>query len=344
MGGSSFSRDDYNSRSTYRAAASIPVFKHDDDIKTGKVVASVHPSLDPFGVKIREARDSDAHPVSVPVAIMLDTTGSMQEVPRMIEKALPKLMGHFLEDKASGKKYLGEGYPAILISAVDDFDAMSMGGSSKGTLQVGQFESGMEIDQNLENLWLTGNGGGTYHESYELGLYFMARHTAHDHMDKRGRKGHLFIIGDEHAYADVGADEVKSVIGDTLESDITLEEILEEAQEMYHVFFVIPNMTSYYDDKNLEKWWVQRLGQQNVLKLEDPSKICELIVSAVAICEEHVGLDEIVSDGVGAGVDGALVPLARQVMYAKNADNHPTAYSASALPEVKGDAGGSERL
>jgi hypothetical protein len=189
MGGSSFSRDDYKARRVSYASMGTKDFHYDHDIRTGKTAARVHDSLSPKGVKIREARDSEAHPVSVPIAVLFDTTGSMSAVPEMLQKDLCKLMGYFLDDKASGKKYLGDGYPAIMVGAVDDYDAMyytRMAG--EGCLQVGQFESGLEIDDNLGNMWLTGRGGGTYDESYQLGLYFMARHTAHDHMDKRNKK------------------------------------------------------------------------------------------------------------------------------------------------------------
>lgn len=324
MGGSSFSRDDYAARATYRSTTGTPVFAHTAAIHTGKTKAAVHPSLDPFGVVLREARDSDAHPVTVPIAILLDVTGSMQQVPPMIEAKLAKLMGHFLEDKASGKKYLGEGYPSIMVGAVDDYDALG----GKGCLQFGQFESGMEIDQNLENIWLTGNGGGTYHESYELGLYFMARHTVHDHLNKRVRKGYMFIIGDEHSYSVVKKSEIKEIIGDTLQADIQFADILTEVQAMYHVFFVIPNMTNHYHDRKLETWWVERLGQQNVLKLENPEKICELIVGAVAICEEHVGVADLVADGIH---DNALVPLGAA---SGTSGAGITQYSAAGLPDV----------
>ena len=67
-------------------------------------------------------------------------------------------------------------------------------------LQVGQFESDNRMDENLENMILEGGGGGQKTESYELALYFMARHTAIDCYAKRGRRGYLFVIGDEMAY------------------------------------------------------------------------------------------------------------------------------------------------
>lgn len=334
MGGSYFHKSDYDDRVKTRALHSTPVMAYTHDIKTGRTKAAVHKDLDPKGVKMRESRDSDAHPVTVPIAILLDVTGSMQHVPEIIEAALPKLMGHFLEDKASGKKYLGDGYPAILIGAVDDYDAMR----GDGCLQIGQFESGMEIDQMIEKIWLTGNGGGTYEESYQLGVYFLARHSVHDHWEKRGKKGYLFIIGDEHAYLKVKKTEVADIIGDDLQADIPLKDILAEAQERYHVFFIIPNMTSHYSDPKLLKDWQALLPQQNVLKLEDPSKICELIASAVAICEEYVGLDDLVNDGVAEAIDGALVPLS------KDKDGGLAKYSAAGLPSVPGTAGGTERL
>lgn len=341
MGNTTFSRDDYAARTSTRAATAkakgigiaSASFAYDHSIKTGAAKAEVHASLKPFKVN-RECRDSAAHPLSIPIAVFLDTTGSMAQVPGMIQAKLPHLMGCFLDDKASGKKYLGDGYPAILIGAVDDYDAMTYSGhAGDGALQAGQFESGIEIDDNLTNLWLTGNGGGTYHESYELALYFAARHTVHDHYDKRGRKGYLFLIGDEHAYADVKKKEASDILGDAIEADIPFEAILHEAQERYHVFFIIPNMTSYYGDKGLEKWWVDRLGQQNVLKLDDPDKICEMIVAAVAICEEHIGIDDITAD-LGADAT-ALVPLSK---LGHGLDR----FSAAGLPATS--TGGTDRL
>jgi len=345
MGGTNYLKSDYDARLSYRSATArskgIPladaIFVHSADIRDGKTTAKVHDSLSPKGVKIRESRDSDVHPVTVPIAVILDTTGSMGTVPGIIQGKLNSLMGCFLDDKASGKKYLGEGYPAILIGAVDDYEAQRHY-KHEGTLQVSQWESGIEVDNNLTNLWITQNGGGTYEESYDLGLYFMARHTAHDNWDKRRRKGYVFMIGDEHAYAaGVSKAQVKDIIGDTLQANISLKEIIAEVQERYHLFFIIPNLSSHYHDTSLERYWVNLLGQQNVIKLEDPGKICECIVSAVAIGEEHVGLDELLADGVATGLDGALVPFAKAM-------GEVSKYDAGELPVIAGAAGETERL
>jgi len=338
MGSSSYSRADYDARVKHRASTGTPVFKHSADIAAGKMRASVDPKLNPFGAKLRESRDSDAHPVTVPIAVIMDTTGSMQEVPSILEARLSKLMGAFLEDKASGKKYLGDGYPAIMIGAVDDFNAMRGAfGSPEGTLQVGQFESGIEIDNDLERLWLTGHGGGTYEESYELAMFFVAWHTVHDHWDKRGRKGYLFIIGDEHPYPTITVERVKAVIGETIEADLSLKYVLDGVRERYHVFFIIPNLTSHYRDEKLQRDWIELLGQQFVLRLEEPEKVCEMIAGAVALTEEYVGLDELCADGIVDGaINNALVPLAQA---AKSIDK----FSAVGLPQI-GTTGGADRI
>lgn len=336
MGGTTFSRDTYAARTSMRYATAKKkgilytdaVFSHDRDVRDGRA-SGAHNTLDPKGVAVRESRDSDAHPVSVPIIVCLDTTGSMMSVPAMIQAELPKLMGRFLDDKASGNRYLGEGHPAVMVAAVDDHDAMR---GESGTLQVGQFESGIEVDDNISNLWMTGHGGGTYDESYELMLWFAAQHTVHDHWEKRKRKGYLFFIGDEHAYDPVRAERVRNVIGSGAQ-DVPLKDVVAQVQERYHVFFIIPNMTLHYNDPELHRYWSDLLGQQYAIRLEDPQAICDTIVSAVAICEEHFGIADLEADGVA--VSNALVPLA---------EAGAEVASLAGLPFVPGSSGGTERL
>lgn len=122
MGGSNYSSTDHSARSAYRKATGAPTFAHSAAVAAGRVAKAVHKDLDPKET-FRVSRDSDLHPVTVPIMVIMDTTGSMQRVPEILEAKLSNLMGVFLNDKASGKKYLGEGYPAILIGAVDDYDA-----------------------------------------------------------------------------------------------------------------------------------------------------------------------------------------------------------------------------
>ena len=86
------------------------------------------PSLDAYRATVREARDSDEHPNSTPIAVLFDVTGSMLNVPQTLQRRLPDLLGLLTRG----------GYaqdPQILVGAIGDdvFDAVP--------LQIGQFES-----------------------------------------------------------------------------------------------------------------------------------------------------------------------------------------------------------
>ncbi len=227
MGSTRWSDDHYKDRARMRAETGKDAFEHDHAIKEGTVEARVHDKMNPRGVRIRESRDSTAHPESHAVAVLFDVTGTMQTVPRILQQNLPRLMGLLIR-----KGYLE--HPQILIGAIGDATC------DTAPLQVGQFESGIEIEEDLGKLFLEGGGGGQITESYELAMYFMARHTAIDCLEKRSKRGYLFIIGDEAPYPKVKRHEVKAVIGDTLQADIPIEEMIEELERTYDVYYVIP--------------------------------------------------------------------------------------------------------
>ena len=125
---------------------------------------------------------------------------------------------------------------------------------------MGQFESGNEIENDLNHLYLEGGGGGQKQESYELGLYFLARKARIDCLEKRGKRGYAFIIGDEMPYEKVSRREVRRVFGDTLQSDIPLRQILNEAEEKFEIYSILPNLTSYYNDAEVVDCWQGLFG------------------------------------------------------------------------------------
>jgi hypothetical protein len=293
MGTTRWSDDHYHDRAKLRRRTGKDAFEHDHAIRTGAAQAAVHPKMNPRGVAVRESRDSAAHPESHAVAVLFDVTGSMQGVPRVLQAHLPQLMGLLIR-----KGYLD--HPQILTGAIGDATC------DTAPLQVGQFESGIEIEEDLGRLYLEGGGGGHITESYELALYFMARHTAIDCFEKRRRRGYLFVIGDEIPYPKVKRTEVAAVIGDGLQGSVPVERVVAELRQTYDVYHVLPQMTNNWDNPTVHRRWAELLGQ-NALRLEEPAGICELIASTIGVTEGKVDLEHVTDDlrETGASTDVA---------------------------------------
>lgn len=332
MGGSRWSDDFYRDREDDRKRTGASAFAYDKSLKSNPRAKKVaHGKMSPYRVT-RESRDSAAHPESVAIGVVFDVTGSMGGIPVQLQKKLPQLMGLLLR-----KGYVQD--PQILFGAVGDYFSDSV------PLQVGQFESGIEMDDDLGRLYLEGGGGGTYEESYDLALYFFARHTSIDCWDKRGKKGYLFLIGDEKPYPSTSQEQIATVIGDDLQEGLEIEAILREARERYHVFFVIPRGASHGADPELKKRWSKLVGPQNVIMLDDPDAVCEAIGVAIGLCEGTADVDTVEEDLVSTGaaaslaksVAGALAPLAKSTAIVHVA-------KGPALPSKRGKSSNVERL
>ena len=306
MGTTAWSDAHYQHRAARLRAARRSAFGYDEDIRAQRVAAGVNRLMDPRRLKggRRESRDSKQHAQSNAVTVLFDVTGSMQEVPRILQENLCTLFGLLLR-----RGYLDD--PAVLVGGIGDATC------DLAPLQVGQFESGNEIEDDLSRLYLEGGGGGQQMESYELALYFLARKTAIDCYEKRGKRGYAFLIGDEKPYRRVKRREVEDVFGDKLEADIPIRKIIKEAREKYEIYYILPNMTSYYRDPRIVKCWQGLLGQ-NVLRLDNPAGISELIGSTIGLAEAAISWSGLSSELRGAGasrkvakaVCSALAPVA----------------------------------
>jgi hypothetical protein len=272
MGSGRWSTNVYDENNRLKAAAGKGAFDYSDRLhRSSRSTWRVHASLDPKGCRFRESRDSVEHPESTAIAVMFDVTGSMGSVPVTLQTKLPELLGLLLR-----KGYVTD--PHILFGAIGDATCDQI------PLQVGQFESDNRMDENLENIFLEGGGGGQRTESYELAMYFMARHTDIDCWNKRGHKGYLFIIGDEMAYSTVKKNEVRGILGDGLERDLSTADLVRELRQRYHVFYILPKTASYGGDKTILGSWRKLLGE-TVLELEEAEAVCETIALTIGMME-----------------------------------------------------------
>lgn len=329
-GKTNYSEDEFKARAKVRVDTGAPTFKHHDDIRRGKVARAVHASLSPRSVTVREARDSDLYPETIPVSLGNDLTGSMQSTPIVMQAEEPKLMGMFLKKKVEDKRFIGSGYPAIQIAGIDDYEAIG----GEGALQLSQFEHDIKIDEALTNLWLTGMGGNNEGESYDLWLYALARKTQFDHWDKRHKKGHAILLADEPFFQSLSAIAVKAVFGDVLQGDIPMAVLVHEVMERWHLNILMLNQTSHFRSPTVINNWKRYVPEQHIVMLEDPTKMCNAIVSIVAMSEGASTLGELVEAGiVNSDVTRqALVPLSKATA------------AMVKLPAVGGAAGGTSRL
>jgi hypothetical protein len=321
MGSGIWSTDVYDAASRYRAATGGSAFAYSDS-----GARTVHPKLDPHGVTVRESRDSDEHPDSLAIAVLFDVTGSMGHVPRVLQTKLPQLLGLLLR-----KGYATD--PQILFGAIGDATC------DRAPLQIGQFESDNRMDDDLGRIVLEGGGGGQMTESYELAMYFMARHTAIDCYAKRGRRGYLFIIGDEMAYSRVKSREVRGIIGDETE-DIPLRQIVSEVRRMYDTYYLLPAGSAYAGNARVLGFWRKLLGQ-NAIELDDLDAVCETIALTVGLGEDTIDLDRGLDDLREFGADDAAATVSRALATVGAGRG---SVASSTLPAVPADPDNISRL
>lgn len=232
--------------------------------------------LDPRGVAIRESRDSAVNPESTAIIVGLDVTGSMGVIADTIARDGLKVLFTEIYDRKPVTD------PHIMFMGIGDVAA-----NDSAPLQVSQFEGGIEVADQLVNLYLEHGGGGNSTESYTLPWYFAAMHTSIDCFEKRGKRGYLFTVGDEEPPEVLLARELQRVLGEG-QSDLTTAQLLDMVGRTYHVFHVIVEQGDHCRNmvsrNSVISKWRALLGQRTLL-LSDYTKLAEVIVSAIEVTE-----------------------------------------------------------
>lgn len=237
-------------------------------------------SMNPKGMKMRESRDSKDHPNSNPIIIGLDVTGSMGDLSTQIAKSsLNTLITDVYKNNSLPD-------PQICFAAIGDtyYD--------DSPFQVTQFESDIRIAEQLTDTYFEGGGGPNEGESYLLTWYFASRHTSCDAIEKRGKKGIIFTMGDEPDLHVIPKDSIKEVFGDDVQSDIDEKELFNETSKNWEIFHLITEH-GYHDFSTAEESWRDLLGQR-ALKVTDIKKIPEVIESTLEMLMGK-SVDEVVS-------------------------------------------------
>lgn len=276
---------------------------------------SIDVKLNPAGVTVRESRDSVEHPRSNALIVAFDVTGSMGQIPEQFARQkLGKLMKMLLDGK-----YIED--PQVLFAAIGDSY------SDQAPLQIGQFESGLEMDAWLTKIWLEKNGGGQKKESYGLAHYFAAKHTSTDCFEKRQKKGYLFTMGDELSW-DVPAAHVNRVFGYSPKENISIQQCISMAQEKYEVFHIVIAQGSHGKDPEVIKFWRALLGERALI-LDQVDAVCELLAVTVGLSERVFTLDKAIEELKSRGTSSVVIESVRSALlpFAKYLDGQ-TLYAA----------------
>lgn len=278
MGYSRWNASDWNSYSTSTKTKT-----------TDKIFSSrgMHKDLNPYGVAMRESKDSTLNPQSNAIIVGLDVTGSMG----MLADILAKEGLGVLVEEILNRKPVSD--PHIM--------AMGIGDAAYDTapLQVTQFEADITMAKQLEKIYLEHGGGGNSHESYHFPWYFAAMHTSIDCFEKRNKKGYLFTIGDEEAPKDLLKSHIKKFCGDDVQDNYSAEELLNMVSRMYNVFHIVVEEGNHakFHMREVMNSWTRLLGQR-VLRLSNHKKLAEVVVSAIEV-NEGKSADDVVASWSG---------------------------------------------
>lgn len=288
--------DNYYDKKQYSDSRAIRMSTGRKDFEYTETATKIHPSLDPMRIRTKpfrklESRDSADHPISLPIILTFDVTGSNYANAEVVQKHLNELMGKLLEVHAN---------PQIAIWANDDFSSVR-----HNAVQLGEFESDNRIDDAIRSIWLTGRGGNNDGESYDLLIYAAARKTVTDSIEKRHKRGYMFLYADEPFFDFVDLEHVSNIFGDHLEGNIPIASIIKEAQQLWDIFVLWPS-DGYRHARNQ---YVTLFGENRVETVQSPDQLCDKITSIVAR-EEEAGAQKAQEAANEAAIDSSFAARA----------------------------------
>lgn len=184
---------------------------------------TVHADLDPKNA-VRECRDTDEHPRTLPVIVGIDVTGSMGDAAMTVASMLNSIITG-IQAKAKDAEFM--------VMGIGDLEYDSH------PIQASQFESDVRIARHLDHIYFEAGGGPNASESYSAVWYFAAHNTDIDCL-KRGAKGVIVTIGDEPLNPTLPSAELRMSIGgiDAKDLHIRTEDVYEDARKKYDIFHV----------------------------------------------------------------------------------------------------------
>ena len=229
-------------------------------------------ALNPLNV-MRECRDSDEHPNTVPVILALDVSGSMGDTANEVAAELNTIMTELYKEVTDVE---------FMIMGIDDFVYDNV------PLQVSQFESDIRIAEQLDQIYFERGGGPNRWESYSAAWAFGATQTDLDCW-KRGKRGIIITMGDEELNPFLPRPEYEKVTGQkgcfqTNDKDIDTLAVYEAAKQKYDIYHI---NIEHCRTPNMDRW-NQVLGSDHVYGCP-VSGLAQVIAQIIAQHENDTG-------------------------------------------------------
>lgn len=250
MGGGSWTKTAFESKVIEFGFSDVESFAESTAQEVYKQRA-LHRELDPYDV-IRECRDCEEHPNTLPVILALDVTGSMGYAAVKCAAKLDEIMEE-LYGKVKDVEFLVMGIGDLA------FD--------RAPIQATQFESDIRILDQTAKIWFEAGGGSNAYESYTAAWYFGLHNTDLDCW-KRGKKGIIITIGDEPLNPYLPCKKLLDTVGDHNQSqlfgDVKTDDLYKQACEKFDIYHIVTGKESTvgYYQKRIDETWKKLLGQR----------------------------------------------------------------------------------
>lgn len=224
---------------------------------------SIDKAMDPKNV-LRECCDNDEHPMTIPIILALDVTGSMGSTAIEVQKKLNPIMVDIYKRVKDAE---------IMVMAIGDLAYDS------SPIQISQFESDIRIAENLDKIYFENGGGGNDYESYTAAWYMGLKHCKLDCWN-RGKKGLIITMGDEPINPYLPAYQLNEATGDTVQADVETPKLFKEVSEKFDIYHICVESRSYPDQTRERETFAKIIGKQHAL-VSSVDKISDKIINIV---------------------------------------------------------------
>lgn len=308
MGGGSYDRDVYTSTTStggYAVSAA----------SAQKVGArKLNKALLPFKRRIECSHQN-------PIVLELDGTGSNIGAARVFYDKMPMLWGQIIQQGLLAD-------PSISFAVNGD-----AGRGDDYPLQVCDFNEGIALDNDLGEIVLEGGGGSNSVESYELAARFYANHC----QLIKGAYGFYFLLADEGVYDSLDPQDAKEVLGETLKNPVSTKTIFQALKKKFggNVFLIHLPYGSDYQDRPVVLQWIELLGANHVLCINEPKAMVDVILGVIAIVSGKRTLEEYKVDMAERGQNEARIRKVAEAL--KDVVPSATSMPEPAVDEADGE-------